>query len=179
MSKIAQQIKKHIAPKLMKEFSLDNILAAPKVKKIVLNVGVRSDTKDAKAIEDYIKDLKAITGQSPVKTLAKKSVSSFNIREGQVVGLMVTLRGKRMYDFLEKLIMATLPRVRDFRGLDMKGFDKNGNYSIGLRDQLAFGEISADSVGHTFGMQVTITIDAKSRDQAIAFMKELGLPLKK
>jgi large subunit ribosomal protein L5 len=179
LPRILQKIEKEVKPKLVAEFGLGNPNRAPRVRKITLNVGIRSDLKDAKVIDEYIKDLAAISGQHPVKTLAKQSISSFKIRQGQTVGLVVTLRGKRMYEFLDKLLNVSLARIRDFRGLDEKGFDRNGNFSIGFHDQISFPEISADSVAHLFGLQVTLTIDAPSREQAVAFLKLLGLPIKK
>jgi large subunit ribosomal protein L5 len=168
-----------IVPTLVEKFSLANKAAAPKPVKVVINVGVRSDIKDGKVVDYISEDLKVITGQQPVKTRARKSISSFKVRENQVVGLMVTLRGKRMYEFLDKLFNVTLARVRDFRGLDQKGFDKNGNYSIGLKDQVPFPEISAEAVKHYFGLEITIVTNAQSSDKAQELLKLMGLPIKK
>src|SRR3990167_4455712 len=133
-----------IIPELKKSLDLTNPMAVPKIEKVVVNVGVGKTLKDAKMLEAIIEDLRRITGQAPVKTRAKKSISGFKIREGQVVGLMTTIRGQRMYDFLEKLIHAALPRVRDFRGLDPKKFDGHGNYNIGIREQIVFPETTRE-----------------------------------
>nr|AMR06906.1 ribosomal protein L5 [uncultured bacterium] len=179
MSTLIQKIQKEIYPKLKSTFGIENINAVPKIQKIVINVGIRSDLKDAKAVENIVEDLKLITGQAPVKTLAKKSIASFKTREGQVVGLMVTLRGTRMNQFLDKLFNVTLARVRDFRGLPGNAFDASGNYSIGLKDQLAFPEILPDNVKQVFGMQVTIVTRANTPEQAKEFLKLIGLPIKK
>ena len=178
MLTLTDKIKKEVYPKLKNSFGIENINAVPKMEKVVINVGVRSDIKDGKAIESIIEDLKAISGQVPVKTLAKQSIASFKTRKGQVVGLMVTLRGSRMNEFLNKLLNVTLARVRDFRGLPETGFDAFGNYSIGLKDQLAFPEISADIVRHSFGLQITIVTNSRTPDQAKEFLKLLGLPTK-
>ena len=179
MLTLLEKIHKEIYPKLRLSFGIENIHAVPRVEKIVINVGIRSDIKDAKAVESITEDLKAITGQAPVKTLAKKSIASFKTREGQVVGIMVTLRGARMHQFLDKLLNVTLARVRDFRGLPSNAFDASGNYSIGLKDQLAFPEISPDKIRHTFGLQVTIVTNAEQPEHAREFLKLLGLPIKK
>jgi large subunit ribosomal protein L5 len=178
MSNLQQKDKQEIRPKLAAQLHYRNVNMAPKLVKIVLNVGLRSDLKDARIVDEYIRDLTAISGQKPVATVAKKSISAFKIRQGQTVGLMVTLRGKRMYDFLDKLINITLPRVRDFRGLEEKSFDPSGNYSLGFKDQLAFPEISAESVNHLFGIQVTLTVSARTREDSIAYLRALGFPLK-
>ena len=167
-----------IMPKLQKDLQLGNTLGLPKLQKVVVSAGIRSDIKDPKLIDTFARDIAAITGQAPVKTRSHKSISSFKIRQGQVIGLMVTLRGKRMYEFVDKLINVALPRVRDFRGLDPKGFDRSGNYSIGFRDQLSFPEISAESVTASFGLQVTLVVDAQNQMQAKQFIYALGLPIK-
>ncbi len=177
-NRLQEKIRSQIAPAIAKQFGFTNVNMVPSIKRLTINVGIRSDQKDPKVVEDYIRDLTAITGQMPVKTLAKKSISSFKIRENQVVGLMVTLRGHRMYDFLDKFLNITLPRVRDFRGLEERGFDRAGNYSIGMRDQMPFPEISADSVTHTFGLQVNISINARKPEHAKVFLKAIGLPIK-
>lgn len=179
MKTLYEKINKDFLPKIQAELGIKNKLALPKIEKIVINVGVRSDIKDSKVIDSIEEDLKMITGQVPVKTRAKKSISSFKVRENQVVGLMVTLRSQRMYEFLDKFFNITLARVRDFRGLDDSGFDAQGNYSVGFRDQIAFPEISADKMKHPFGMQITIVTNAKSPEQAKKFLTLIGLPLKK
>lgn len=178
MNRLLEKIKRYVYPVLQAQFDYGNPMMLPRARKVVINVGIRSDIKDAKVMEDYAKDLAAITGQRPVQTRARKSISSFKIRQGQVVGLVVTLRGRRMYEFLDKLFNVVLPRVRDFRGLDERGFDPRGNYSIGLRDQLSFPEISPESATHAFGLQITIAVEAKSPSAARAFLRHSGLPLK-
>jgi len=175
---LIEKIRKTINPKLLTAFGIANVHALPRLEKVVINVGVRSDNKDPKTVEHCIEDLRIITGQQPIKTRARKSISSFNVREGQVVGLMVTLRGKRMYAFVDKLLNVALARVRDFRGLDPKSLDGSGNFSIGFRDQIPFPEISADSIKYPFGLQVTLVVQANSRQLALEFLKQIGLPLK-
>ena len=178
ISRLQEKIIKEVAPKLQQKFGFDNIHSIPKLVKVVINVGIRSDIKDPKAIDSYVENLKLITGQQPVKTRAKKSISSFKLRQGQVNGLVVTLRGRRMYEFLDKLLNVTLARVRDFRGLSEAGFDSKGNYSLGFRDQTPFPEISAEDAKHLFGLQVTVVVDAPKKEHAKEFLKLIGLPLK-
>lgn len=165
--------------KLQTALGIKNPMAVPKVEKVVVNVGVGKSLKDPKMLEAIVDDLKRITGQAPVKTLAKKSISGFKIREGQVVGLMVTLRGSRMYDFLEKLVHVALPRVRDFRGLDPKKFDGHGNYNIGLREQIVFPETTREHFEYSFGFEVNIQTDTDDDKQALALLKSLGFPFMK
>ncbi len=154
-----------------------NIMKKPKLTKIVLNVGISSKTKDPKFVETVRSTLARITGQKPVDTLAKKSLSSFKIREGMVVGVMVTLRGKRMNDFLQKFIHITLPRTRDFWGLSPKHIDAKGNLSIGLKEHLAFPEIRSDEVEHVHGLQITLVSTAADKKTALEFYKNMGIPL--
>ncbi len=164
---------------LMQDLKLDNVMAVPKIQKVVVNVGVGKTLKDPKMLEAIVEDVKRITGQSPVKTQAKKSIAGFKIREGQVVGLVVTLRGNRMYDFLEKLVRVALPRVRDFRGLDPKKFDKHGNYNIGLREQIVFPETTREHFEYTFGLEVNIQTNTDDDKHALALLKSLGFPFQK
>lgn len=171
--------KTEIAPKLQSEFGYKNIHAVPTVTSVTLNVGISAGIKDAKYIETAEKTLARISGQKPVTTKARKSISTFKIRQGMVVGLKVTLRGKRMWDFLEKLIKISLPRVRDFRGLSDKAFDGQGNYSIGFKEHIAFPEIRSDEIEVIHGLQVTIATSAKTALEGKALLKHLGLPLKK
>jgi large subunit ribosomal protein L5 len=166
-------------PALRQAFGLTNPMAVPKIKKLVVNVGVGKTLKDPKMLEAIIEDVKKIAGQTPVKTLAKKSVAGFKIRENQVVGLMVTLRGPRMYDFLEKLVRIALPRVRDFRGLDPKKFDGHGNYNIGIKEQIVFPETTREHLEYTFGMEVNIQTSTNSDKQALELLKSLGFPFQK
>ena len=170
---------KDVVPKLKEEFALGNINEVPTLKTVTLNVGLGSGIKDAKFLETAEQTLRRITGQQPVKTKARKSVAGFKIREGNVIGMKVTLRGKRMWDFMEKLIKVSLPRVRDFRGLPAKAFDRRGNYSIGLKEHIAFPEISSDEIELIHGLQVTIATSAKNDAESKSLLTHLGLPLKK
>ncbi|OGE87768.1 MAG: 50S ribosomal protein L5 [Candidatus Doudnabacteria bacterium RIFCSPLOWO2_02_FULL_49_13] len=171
--------KEKVTKSLMQDLHLGNVMAVPKIQKVVVNVGVGKTLKDAKMLEAIVEDVKRITGQTPVKTLAKKSIAGFKIREGQVVGLVVTMRGNRMYDFLEKLVKVALPRVRDFRGLDPKKFDGHGNYNIGLREQIVFPETTREHFEYTFGLEVNIQTSTDDDKQALALLKSLGFPFSK
>lgn len=171
--------KTEVLPKLKSEFGYKNVHAVPTIKSVTINVGLGAGLKDSKHIETAEKTLTRISGQKPVSTKARKSISTFKIREGMVVGMKVTLRGKRMWDFLEKLIKISLPRVRDFRGLSGKGFDGQGNYSIGFKEHIAFPEIRSDEIELIHGLQVTIATSATTNAEAKALLTHLGLPLKK
>lgn len=171
--------KKSIVPELMKEFGYKNIHAVPVVKAVTLNIGVGPGIKDAKFLETAQNTLTRITGQKPVTAKARKSIAGFKIREGNVVGIMVTLRGNRMWDFLEKFVNVTLPRVRDFRGLSQKSFDGQGNYSIGLKEHIAFPEISSDEIELTHGIQITVATSATTDEEARSLLTHLKFPLKK
>jgi large subunit ribosomal protein L5 len=179
MNKLQVKYKEKILPELQKELKLPNPMAVPRVEKIVINAGVGKTLKDGKMLDAIIEDVKRITGQAPVKTLAKKSIAGFKIRENQVVGLVVTLRGPRMYDFLEKLVKVALPRVRDFKGLNPKSFDGHGNYSIGVREQIVFPETTREHIEHTFGFEVNIQTSTDDDKQARALLKSLGFPFAK
>ena len=168
--------KKTALPQLKASLNLKNDFAVPKIEKVVVNAGVGKTLKDPKLLENIIEDFKRITGQTPVKTLAKKSIAGFKIRENQVVGVMVTLRGQKMYDFLEKLVKVALPRVRDFKGLSPKSFDKNGNYSIGIKEQVVFPETSREHLDHTFGFEVNIRVNGGDRIKSLSLLKSLGFP---
>jgi large subunit ribosomal protein L5 len=176
MTNLKTHYKEKTVAELAKSLSLTNKMAIPKIQKVVVNVGVGKTLKDAKLLEAITEDVRKITGQAPVKTLAKKSIAGFKIRENQVVGLMVTLRGQRMYDFLEKLIRAALPRVRDFKGVSPKSFDGRGNYSLGLKEQIVFPETSREHLEHTFGLEVNIQTTARNDEQARALLTHLGFP---
>jgi len=165
-------------PVLKEKFGFTNIMQVPKVEKVVVNVGYGRHHKDKAVIERVDRTLRAITGQKPVHNKAKKSISNFKIREGVEVGASVTLRGEAMYDFLYKLVHLVLPRVRDFRGLSPKGFDCQGNYSFGLKDQTAFPEVSADMVDQTHGVEVTVATNARTREEGMALLTEIGFPFK-
>jgi len=175
---LIEYYRKEVIPKLQKEFGYTNVNAVPKVTKITLNVGLGKGLKDAKFLETAEATLRRITGQQPVKTKARISISNFKIRKGMVIGMKVTLRGKRMWDFLEKTIKVSLPRVRDFRGLSSKGFDGQGNYSLGFPEHIAFPEIHSDEVEAIHGLEITIGTNAGTNAEAAALLKQLGLPLR-
>jgi large subunit ribosomal protein L5 len=169
---------KEIAPTLMKEFDFKNPMAVPHVNKIVVNMGVGEATQNAKVLDPAVNELGQITGQKPVVTRAKKSIAAFKVREGQSIGAMVTLRGDRMYEFLDRLLNVVLPRVRDFRGVSTKSFDGRGNYTLGLHDQLIFPEIDYAKVDKLKGMNVTIVTTARNDDQARALLRHMGMPFR-
>ena len=177
--KLQEQYKKHIIPELKKQFGYKNDLEAPKLTKVVINVGFGRHSKEKQYIEAVVNGLKRISGQQPILTKAKKSISSFKIREGMTIGAAVTLRGKRMYDFVDKLVNVSFPRVRDFRGISKKGVDRNGNMTVGFKEHLAFPEIMADEVENVFGLEVCLATTAKSRDEGLALFTLMGFPFKK
>ena len=160
MERLQEQYNKQIAPALQKEFGYKNVMQVPKVTKIVINVGVGKFIKDQKFVDSIKNDLAMITGQRPVDTMARKSIAGFKIREDQMVGMMVTLRGNRMYAFLDKLINIALPRVKDFRGVSPKAFDGRGNYHIGMKEQIVFPEVSSEALEHIFGLEISIVTNA-------------------
>lgn len=167
----------NIVPQLIKEKGYKNIQAVPKIIKVLVHVGFGKMSQEPKIIDVVENTLKRITGQNPVLTKAKKSISNFKLRQGQIIGAKVTLRGKRMYDFLEKLINVALPRVRDFRGLSLKSVDQGGNLSIGFKEHIAFPEIRSDEVEKIHGLEVTVVTNAQTRQEAESLFKKLGLPL--
>lgn len=167
---------KEIRPQLMTELGISNIMAAPKVTRVTVSVGLSQAIKDPKVMELVEQTLRRITGQKPVKTKAKKSIASFKIREGQIVGIMVTLRGDRMWDFLTRFTQFTFPRIRDFRGISDKAVDAQGNLSIGFKEHLAFPEIRTDEVERVHGLQVTVSTTAGTRKNGLALFKALGFP---
>ncbi len=169
---------KEVVPALMKEFGLKNVMAVPKLEKVVINMGVGEATQNAKVLDPAVAELQQITGQKPVVTKAKKSIAAFKVRENMPIGAMVTLRGDRMYEFLDRLMNVALPRVRDFRGVSTKSFDGRGNYTLGLHDQLIFPEIDYAKVERQKGMNVTIVTTAKSDDHARALLKFMGMPFR-
>ncbi len=176
MNRLKEKYSKQVRKDLQSSLSLKNVMAVPKIEKVVINSGVGKTLKDPKMLEAIIEDLRKITGQQPVKTMSRKSISGFKIRENQVVGLMVTLRGERMYDFIDKLVSIALPRVRDFRGLSKKAFDGHGNYHIGVREQTVFPEISEESMEHSFGFQISIITNAGDDKKGYELLKALGFP---
>jgi large subunit ribosomal protein L5 len=167
-----------VVPALTKEFSYDNVMQVPKITKIVLNIGLGEALQNAKSIDAAVADLTAIAGQKPVVTRAKKSIANFKLREGQAIGAMVTLRGPRMYEFLDRLINVALPRIRDFRGVNRRSFDGRGNYSIGLREQIMFPEIEYDKVDKLRGLEISIVTSARTDAEGYALLKQFGMPFR-
>lgn len=178
MSRLKEKYEKEVRPALAARFNYKNILEVPRLEKVVINMGIGEAKDNPKALDAAVNDLTLLSGQRPVVTKAKKSVASFKIRTGMSVGCKVTLRGERMYDFLDKLFNVALPRVRDFRGVSPKSFDGRGNYSLGLREQLIFPEINYDQVEKVRGMDVTIVTTAKTDEEARELLSELGMPFR-
>ena len=178
MARLAEKYESEIRVKLKEKFSLKNIYEVPKLDKIVVNIGVGEAVSDSKVINKAVEDLSLITGQKPVVTKAKKSIAGFKLRKGLNIGCKVTLRKKRMFEFLDRLIFIALPRVRDFKGLSRKSFDGNGNYSIGIKEQIIFPEIDYDKVDKIRGMDVTITTTTSNQDHAYELLKSFNLPFK-
>ena len=176
--RLRARFEKEVAPALMKELDLKNPMAVPRLHKIVVNMGVGEATQNAKILDPAVAELAQISGQKPVITKAKKSIAAFKVREGMPIGVMVTLRGDRMYEFLDRFISIVLPRVRDFKGVSTKSFDGRGNYTIGLHDQLIFPEIDYAKAEKLKGMNVTVVTTAKSDDHARALLRGLGLPFR-
>lgn len=177
--RLRELYKKEIAPALRSQFGYKSVLAVPRLLKVSINVGVGKMTKDKVYIESVVKDLEAISGQKPVLTKAKKSISAFKVREGDVVGVAVTLRGEKMYDFVEKLVNITFPRVRDFRGINATSIDKTGNLSIGFKDHTAFAEIKVEQVDKVHGLEVNLSTNAQTAAEGLALWQALGFPFKK
>src|SRR4051794_33966896 len=167
---------KEVRKKLQDEFKIENIMAVPKIEKVVLNMGVGEAIQNIKILDNAVEELATITGQKPVVTKAKKSIASFKLREGQSIGTRVTLRGEKMYEFLDRLINVALPRVRDFRGVPTRSFDGRGNYTLGIRDHVIFPEIDVAKVDKSKGMNITIVTTAKNDEQARFLLRELGMP---
>jgi large subunit ribosomal protein L5 len=178
MARLKEKYKNEIAAALAKEFEIKNPMAVPRVEKVVINMGLGEASANAKILDVATEELKSITGQKPVITKAKKSIAAFKLRQGMNIGTMVTLRGDRMYEFLDRLISVALPRVRDFRGISGKAFDGRGNYTLGVREQLIFPEIDFNKVDKTRGMNISIITTAKSDDQARSLLKALGMPFR-
>jgi large subunit ribosomal protein L5 len=176
--RLKERFRKEIAPALMKEFDLKNPMAVPHLHKIVINMGMGDATQNAKLMDPAVNELGQITGQKPVVTRAKKSIAAFKLRENMPIGVMVTLRGDRMYEFYDRLVSVVLARVRDFRGVSTKSFDGRGNFTLGLHDQLIFPEIDYSKVDKPKGMNVTIVTTAGSDDQGRALLKHLGMPFR-
>lgn len=178
MARLKDKYKNEIAPALAKDFAIENPMAIPRIEKVVINMGMGESIANAKILDTAVEELRVITGQKPVVTKAKKSIASFKLRQGMNIGTMVTLRGERMYEFLDRLISVALPRVRDFRGISGKAFDGRGNYTLGIREQLIFPEIDFNKVDKTRGMNISIVTTAKNDEQSRALLKALGMPFR-
>lgn len=176
-SRLREVYEKEIVPSLEKEFGYKNKLAVPRIVKIVLNMGVGAAVSDKKKLDSAVADLTLIAGQKPVVTKARKSIATYRLREGQAIGTKVTLRGKRMYDFLDKLITVSLPRIKDFRGLSASKFDGRGNYAFGIKEHLIFPEVSIEKIDSIMGMDIVIATSAKTDEEAKSLLTKIGLPL--
>ena len=179
VNRLQKKYKEEVRPALVKEFGYSTIMMAPRLEKIVINMGVGDATQNSKALDDAVNDLTIIAGQHPVVTKAKKSIATFKVREGQAIGCKVTLRGQRMYEFLDKLVSIALPRVRDFRGISKNAFDGHGNYTLGVKEQLIFPEIDYDKVAKFRGMDIVFVTTAKSDKEAFALLDKMGFPFRK
>ena len=179
MNRLKEQYKTEVVPALMKALNLENVMQVPAIKKVVVNIGLGEAMDNPKALDAAVADLSAITGQKPVVTKARKSIANFKLREGRAIGAKVTLRGERMWSFLDRLMNIALPRVRDFRGVSADAFDGRGNYTLGLREQLIFPEIEYDKIDKLRGMEITIVTNAPSDDQAAMLLQLLGMPFRK
>ena len=179
MNRLKEKYTKEIIPSLQNKYQYKTVMEVPKLEKIVVNIGVGDAAHNSKLLEASLSELELITGQKPVATKAKKAIAGFKLREGQPIGCKVTLRGENMYNFLDKLISITLPRVRDFRGLSNKSFDGRGNYTLGLTEQLIFSEIVYDNVLKVRGMDIVFVTTAKTNDEALDLLKGFGMPFKK
>lgn len=177
-ARLKQRYQKDVAPAIAKEFAIKNPMAIPRLEKIVLNMGMGEAIANAKILDTALAELTSIAGQKPVITKAKKSIASFKLRQGMPIGVMVTLRGERMYEFFDRLVSVALPRVRDFRGVSPKAFDGRGNYTIGIREQLIFPEIDFNKVDRLRGMNISIVTTARNDEEARALLKALGMPFR-
>ena len=176
MPRLKERYQREVIPALVKEFAYRNVMEAPRLTKIVVNVGVGEALQNAKALDHTVQDISTITGQQPIVTRAKKSIAGFKVREGSPIGVKVTLRGSRMYDFLDRLCNVALPRRRDFRGVSPDSFDGRGNYTLGLREQLVWPEIDYDSIDKVRGMEISIVTTAKTDEEARHLLQLLGMP---
>lgn len=179
MSRLKELYKNEVVSHLMETYSYKSVMQVPKVEKIVINIGVGDAVSNSKALEDAVADLTQITGQKPVTTKAKNSIAGFKLREGMAIGTKVTLRGEKMYDFLDKLMNISLPRVRDFRGVSKNSFDGNGNYTLGIKEQLIFPEINFDKIGKLRGMDIVIVTSAKTDEEGRTLLTKMGMPFTK
>ncbi len=178
MARLKDKYRKEIAPAIAKEFGIENVMAIPRIEKVVVNMGMGEAIANSKILDTAVEELRVVTGQKPVVTKAKKSIAAFKLRQGMNIGTMVTLRGDRMYEFLDRLISVALPRVRDFRGISGKAFDGRGNYTLGIREQLIFPEIDFNKVDKTRGMNISIVTTASTDEQARSLLKALGMPFR-
>jgi len=178
MARLLEQYRQEIAPRLAEKTGRKNLFSLPRLEKIVVNTGVGRATADKALLEEAVQHMSVITGQKPVVTKARKAVSGFRLREGNEIGCKVTLRGRRMYEFLDRLISVALPRVRDFRGVNPNSFDGHGNYTLGIAEQMIFPEVDPDSVKHTQGMDITIVTTTQSDDEARELLRQLGMPFR-
>ena len=178
MPRLKEKYNKEIASQLKKDLEIQNVMDVPKLSKVVVNMGVGAAAGDAKLLDAAMNDMRIITGQQPMVTRAKKSIAGFHIREGQAIGCKVTLRGDRMWEFVDRLLATAIPRVRDFRGLSTKSFDGRGNYSMGVTEQLIFPEVDYDKIDRTRGMDITVVTTAKEDEHALALLRALGFPFK-
>ncbi len=179
MNRLLEKYRNEITPALMEKFNYSSIMESPKISKIVINIGAGDAVANPKVLDDAVNELTLITGQKPLVTRAKKSIATFKLREGMPIGCKVTLRGDRMYDFLDKLVTIALPRVRDFRGVNPKGFDGRGNYTLGIKEQLIFPEINYDKVSKIRGMDIVFVTTANTDQEAFELLKLFGMPFKK
>ena len=179
MNRLDQKYRETVVPALMKKFEYKSVMEVPCIDKVVINMGVGDAIANSKALDDAVAELAAITGQAPVITRAKKSIANFKVREGMPIGCKVTLRREKMYDFLDKLMNISLPRVRDFRGVSDTSFDGRGNYTLGIKEQIIFPEIDYDKINKVRGMDVVIVTTAKTNEEAKALLTEMGMPFKK
>jgi large subunit ribosomal protein L5 len=177
-ARLKEHYTKTVVPALTKELGFKNVMAVPKIEKISINIGMGEATQNSKVLDGASNELGLIAGQKPVITKAKKSIAAFKLREGMPIGVMVTLRGDRMYEFLDRLVTVALPRVRDFRGVSPKSFDGRGNYTLGIRDQLIFPEIDYNKVDKTKGMNITIATTARTDAEGLALLRHLGMPFR-
>ena len=179
MNRLQERYENEVVKSLMEKFNYSSKMQAPKIEKIVLNIGVGDAVSNSKLLDDAVNELTLITGQKPVVTRAKKSIAGFKLREGQAIGCKVTLRGEKMYTFLEKLIRISLPRVRDFRGVSPKAFDGRGNYTLGIKEQMIFTEIEYDNIVKSRGMDIVFVTSAKTNEEAFDLLNGIGIPFRK
>ena len=177
-ARLKDKYKDEIVPQLMKQFGFENIMEVPKLERIIVNMGLGEAVQNAKLIESASEELTAITGRKPIVTRAKKSIATFKLREGMPIGVMVTLRGDQMYDFLDRLVSLALPRTRDFKGASPKAFDGRGNYTLGIKEQIIFPEINYDKIDRIKGLNVTFVTTARNDDQGRALLRSLGMPFR-